>query len=63
MGVVGFQEVLLIAVVALAFFAPRHIPKLGRAAGEAAREFRGVRKTVEDTKEVLDAELKKSVEL
>ena len=63
MGPIGVQELLMIIAVAVAFFAPRHIPKLGRAAGKAAQEFRTIRKTVEDTKEELDVELKKSVEL
>ena len=63
MGPVGLQELVIIAAVALAFFAPRQISKLGRAAGNTAKEFRNVKKTVDDTKEELDSEFKKSVEL
>ena len=50
MGPLGLQELAIIAAVGLAFFAPRFIPKIGRAAGTAAREYRDIRKTVEDTK-------------
>ena len=63
MGPLGLQELLVIAAVALAFFAPRQISRLGRAAGNAAKEFRNVKKTVENTKEELDTEFKKSVDL
>ena len=60
---VGPQELLIVAAVALALFAPRQISKLGRAAGKAAKEFRGIKKSVEDTKDELDTEFKKSVDL
>src|SRR3970040_1726638 len=47
----GFQELILILVVALLVFGPRRLPELGRSLGRAMREFRrateGFRSTVE----------------
>src|SRR3972149_10237777 len=37
---IGFQELILILVVALLVFGPRRRPALGRALGRAMREFR-----------------------
>ena len=61
MGFIGIQELLVIAAVALLFFGPRQLPKLGRAAGEASREFLGIKKILSETKEELEAELQKDV--
>lgn len=40
----GFQEMLIIAGIALLIFGPRQLPKLGRALGDTVREMRGVGK-------------------
>lgn len=37
---IGFQELILILVVALMVFGPKRLPELGRALGRAMREFR-----------------------
>lgn len=37
---IGFQELILILVVALLVFGPKRLPELGRALGRAMREFR-----------------------
>ncbi len=37
---IGFQELILILVVALLVFGPTRLPELGRALGRAMREFR-----------------------
>jgi len=37
---IGFQELVLILVIALLVFGPRKLPELGRALGRAMREFR-----------------------
>ena len=37
---IGFQELILILVVALLVFGPRRLPELGRSLGRAMREFR-----------------------
>lgn len=37
---IGFQELILILVIALLVFGPRKLPELGRAMGRALREFR-----------------------
>lgn len=37
---IGFQELLLILVIALLVFGPKRLPELGRAVGRAMREFR-----------------------
>ena len=42
----GMQELAMVAVIAVIFFGPRQLPKLGRALGESIREFRGVAKAL-----------------
>lgn len=37
---IGFQELILILVIALLVFGPKKLPDLGRAMGRAMREFR-----------------------
>ncbi len=37
---IGFQELLLILLIALVVFGPKRLPELGRALGRALREFR-----------------------
>lgn len=37
---IGFQELILILVIALLVFGPKRLPELGRAMGRAMREFR-----------------------
>lgn len=37
---IGFQELILILVIALLVFGPKKLPELGRALGRAMREFR-----------------------
>ena len=56
MGNLGFQELLLIAVVALFVFGPERLPELARQAGKAIARFRR-----ETSKSV--AELKRAADL
>ena len=37
---IGFQELVLILVIALLVFGPKNLPQLGRSMGRAMREFR-----------------------
>src|SRR5262245_14027703 len=37
---IGLQELILIFVIALLVFGPKHLPQLGRSLGRAMREFR-----------------------
>src|SRR5512134_3123649 len=37
---IGFQELILIFVLALLVFGPKNLPQLGRSLGRAMREFR-----------------------
>ena len=39
-GSLGFQEVLVLFVLALLIFGPRKLPELGRSLGKALNEFR-----------------------
>lgn len=45
---IGAQEIMVIAGVALLIFGPRQLPKLARSAGESLREFRNVKKELSD---------------
>lgn len=57
MGPIGFQELLLIFVVALLVFGPRKLPELGKTLGKTLAEFRrasndikhSIEKELEDT--------------
>ena len=57
MGPIGFQELILILVVALIIFGPRKLPELGRSLGKTLAEFRrasneikhSIEKELEDT--------------
>ncbi len=49
----GFQELILIFIVALLVFGPKKLPELSRTLGKALREFktamRGIKESVEET--------------
>ncbi len=47
MGPFGIQELLIIGAVALLFFGPRNLPKLGRALGDSIREFKSAGKELQ----------------
>jgi len=53
---IGFQELLLILVIALLVFGPKKLPELGRAIGRALREFRRAsdefRSTIEENLQI-----------
>lgn len=53
-GPVGWQEILLILVLALLVFGPRRLPELGRTLGRALAEFR---RATTDLKRTLNAEI------
>lgn len=57
MGMVGVQELLVIGLIVMVIFGPRQLPKLGRAMGETIKEFRGVRKELEDVHSSVNDEL------
>jgi TatA/E family protein of Tat protein translocase len=62
MGPIGFQELILILVIALLVFGPRKLPELGRSLGKALGEFRrasneikhSIEKELEDTEKIKD---------
>jgi sec-independent protein translocase protein TatA len=53
---IGFQELVLIFVIALLVFGPKNLPQLGRSLGRAMREFRRAsdefRSTIETNLEI-----------
>ena len=57
LGSVGMQELVIIMGVCMLIFGPRQIPKIGRALGETIKEFRGVRKELQDVVD-LDEKIK-----
>ena len=46
---IGFQELILIFVIALIVFGPKNLPQLGRSLGRAMREFRKASAEFEST--------------
>ena len=40
MGQLGFQELLIIFVIALLVFGPKKLPELGKSLGKGLREFK-----------------------
>lgn len=48
MGALGFQEILLIAVVVLVLFGGRKIPELLRGLGRGVREFNDAKTNLKD---------------
>ena len=54
MGPLGFQEVLLILIIALVIFGPKKLPELGRSLGKTLSEFR---KASNEIKHSLEKEL------
>ena len=59
MGMIGIQELLVIAGIALLIFGPKQLPKLGRAAGEASKEFLSIKKSLDETKDEIESEVRK----
>ncbi len=57
MGNLGFQEMLLIAAIALIVFGPERLPELARNAGKAIARFRAeTSKSVDDLKRAADVQ-------
>jgi sec-independent protein translocase protein TatA len=48
LGHVGFPELMIVLVIAVLIFGPKRLPQFGKAIGETIREFRGVRKQLDD---------------
>ena len=63
-GPLGFQEILLILVLALLIFGPRKLPEIGRTLGKSLGEFRRatseLKRSIEQ--EVRTDEIKASLE-
>ena len=61
-GVIGMQEVLLIALVVLLFFGGKKIPELRKGLGKGVRSFKegmnDIEKDIKDTKDTADEEKK-----
>ncbi len=53
---IGFQEILLILVIALIFIGPKRLPEIAKALGRAYREF--IRATSE-LRDIIDIEAEK----
>jgi TatA/E family protein of Tat protein translocase len=55
MGQLGFQELLIIFVIALLVFGPKKLPELGKSLGKGLREFK---KATEDLKSNWEDQIK-----
>ncbi len=44
---IGFQELVIILVIALIIFGPSKLPQLGKAVGQTVKEFRKSTKEIE----------------
>ena len=54
----GFQELLIIFLIIILLFGARKLPQLAKGMGEAIREFRKAKKSIEKEVEETDAEIK-----
>ena len=59
MGQLGFQELLIIFVIALLVFGPKKLPELGKSLGKGLREFK---KATEDLKSNWEDQMKEVAE-
>ncbi len=59
MGSLGWQEIMVILVIALIVFGPRKLPQLGKTLGKAMGEFR---RATNDLKNTLEVEVHKEEE-
>lgn len=48
MGRIGFGELVVILIIALLVFGPSKLPEMGKAVGNAMREFRDAAKGITD---------------
>lgn len=55
-GSIGFPELILIFIVALIVFGPNKLPEIAKTLGKTMRDFR---KTVNDAKSTIEAEIEK----
>jgi TatA/E family protein of Tat protein translocase len=55
MGQLGFQELIIIFVIALLVFGPKKLPELGKSLGKGLREFK---KATEDLKSNWEDQMK-----
>ena len=55
MGQLGFQELIVIFVIALLVFGPKKLPELGKSLGKGLREFK---KATEDLKTTWEEQVK-----
>lgn len=46
---IGFQELIIIMIIALLIFGPKNLPKLGRMMGRSVREFRDATNRMTDS--------------
>jgi len=60
MGNFGFQELVVVLIIALVIFGPSKLPELGRALGRGIREFKKATTEIEEsiTKEINSEEKK-----
>lgn len=49
LGKVGMPELLIILGIIVLIFGPSRLPQFGKAIGQTIREFRGIRKTLDET--------------
>lgn len=53
----GPTELIIIIVVALVIFGPSRLPKVGQAAGDAFRQYKGMREEINGTKKQVQLKL------
>jgi len=59
MGNLGFQEIILIFIIALIFFGPRKLPEIGKTIGKSLAEFR---KATNELRNTWEEEVRKETE-
>jgi len=57
----GWQELLVVLIIALVIFGPRRLPEIGKALGKSLRDFKSAVSGVQDAgKAMLEEEVRKS---
>ena len=58
---IGFQEIILILIIALLFFGPKKLPEIGKSLGQGLREFKKISNDLAASMHSVDDEIKTAI--